>query len=140
MKKKLIIIFTLALILTSLIPSNATTAKAGDVSVSIDGPSEVEIGQTYKYDVTVSATAASIGGTISCSSGSVGGSNGTYWKDSSSGTNENITATGSISVTVSENASAGSTAQIVVSGSGSSVDLILLTYLNLIFQAQRLSQ
>ncbi len=91
------------------------TAFAG-----ISGNSDVYAGETYNFSVSQSASASSISGNISWS-GFASGSE-TMWEDSSSGTNENITASKTISISVPAGTPAGSTCTINVSGQISTFD------------------
>ena len=95
-----------------------TTAFAG---VSISGNSEVLAGKTYTYKIKVTGNASSIGGTVTCG-GIFSGSKATFWKDSSSGNNESLTATTTITVSVPAGATPGQTGTISVSGEGSTFD------------------
>ena len=95
-----------------------TTALAG---VTVSGSAQVYPGSTYTYTVTVTETASSIMGTAT-TSGVLGSQTKTWSKDSSTGLNQSLTATTTITVTIPSSAAIGSTGQITVSGQGSKYD------------------
>ncbi len=92
-----------------------STALAG---VSVSGSGQVYPGKTYTYTVTVTATGSSIMGTAT-TSGVLGTQTKTWSKDSSTGLNQSLTATTTITVTIPASAAIGSTGKITVSGQGS---------------------
>lgn len=108
--------FTAFLIILTLILSalGGVTALAGSATVSF-GSTKPVAGKTITYSVSVTATASSIGVTSITCSGVFSGSSSTAWKDSSTGTNQKITASGSIKVKVSSSAKPGDTGTIKVS-------------------------
>ena len=107
MKKRFIAILLTMILAISTI--GIMTANAG-----ISGEGGVYAGQTYSYTISFSANASTIGGTISWS-GFVSGSDN-FWQDSS-GLNENIKASKTISIKVPEGTPVGSTCTIKASGS-----------------------
>ena len=107
MKKRFIAILLTMILAISTI--GIMTANAG-----ISGEGGVYAGQTYKYTISFSANASSIGGTISWSGFASGSDN--FWQDSS-GLNENIKASKTISIKVPEGTPVGSTCTIKASGS-----------------------
>ena len=114
--KKFLPLLIVVVLLVSVI--GITSAFAG---VSISGNSIIQAGKTYKYTIRVSGNASSIGGTVSCG-GVFSGANATFWKDSASGENANITASTSITVKVASGAALGEKGTITVSGEGSTFD------------------
>lgn len=114
-RKKLMLAFLFGILASTVIIG---TALAGP---SISGNSTVYPGKSYTYTVSVTENASSIMGTAS-TSGVIGSQTKTWNKDSSTGFNQSITATCTITVTIPSNAAIGSTGKITVSGSGSKVD------------------
>ncbi len=100
-----------------------TTASAG-ATASISGTDPVQAGQTYTYNVSVSANAFALMAVVSCD-GVFSGSNSTCHADadSTSGLNENITASCSITVTVAAGAQPGDTGTIRVEYQFSTVSI-----------------
>ncbi len=113
MKKKIVPVLLIMVLLVSAI--GTMTASAG-----IKGSSEVVAGKSYTYTISVSGSASTIGGSISWS-GFDSGSD-TFWADSKSGMNENITASKSITIKVPAGTPEGSTCTIKVSGQISTFD------------------
>ena len=107
MKKRFIAILLTMILAISTI--GIMTANAG-----ISGEGGVYAGQTYSYTISFSANASTIGGTISWSGFASGSDN--FWEDSS-GLNENIKASKTISIKVPEGTPVGSTCTIKASGS-----------------------
>jgi len=95
-----------------------SSALAG---TTISGDSIVYPGGSYTYTITVTETASSIMGTVE-SSRALGVQTDTWSMDSSSGMNESLTASATITVTVPNSAEIGSKGKITVSGQGSSYD------------------
>jgi hypothetical protein len=109
--KKLTALLIILILIISVFGS--VTVLAGSASVSFDSTKPVA-GKTITYKVSVTATASSIGVTSITCGGVFSGSSSTAWKDSSSGTNQKITATGSIKVKVSSGAKPGDVGTIKV--------------------------
>lgn len=118
MKKTIFFIFIILLAFFINLPQRA---YAGSSTVTISGPSTVEIGKSYGFNVVISANAASLGGSINVN-GDATGNVGTYWVDSNTARNQKITAYGSIYIEVDEDAKVGDAITIVVSGTGVSID------------------
>lgn len=114
-RRKLLMLFLIGIIASVAI---MPTALAG---VSISGSSQVYPGRTYTYTITVTETGSSIMGTAK-TSGVLGSQTKTWAKDSSTGLNQSLKATTSITVTIPSSAAIGSTGTITVSGQGSSYD------------------
>lgn len=114
-KKKLMLAFVIGIIAsTTLFP----TALAGP---SFSGSSTVYPGRSYTYTVKASENASSIFCTAS-TSGIIGSQSKTFYKDSSTGFSQSITASTTITVTIPADAAIGSTGTISVSGTYSKVD------------------
>ena len=110
MRKFLPILLVMILVVSML---GITTAFAG---ASISGYSEVLAGKTYKYTLKVSANASSIMCTSVSYSGVANGSGEPFYKDSSSGMNESITASSSVSIAIPSSAKPGDTVTITIKG------------------------
>lgn len=114
-RKKLLLAFLFGIIASTVIMASALAGP------SISGNSQVYPGRSYTYTVKVTENASSIMGTAK-TSGVLGSQTKTWNKDSSSGLNQSITATCTITVTIPSSAAIGSTGKITVSGSGSKVN------------------
>lgn len=112
MKKRFISLLIVTILLVSMI--GIITAFAG---VSISGPSEVLAGKTYTYTAKISYSGFDMFGTFS------GGGSSVTFKDGSGGdTNESLSASVSISVSIPSGAKPGDKIKLKVSGQRSSVD------------------
>lgn len=115
--------FKVKLLFTLFLGVVISTIIAGSVlaGTSISGSSQVYPGRTYTYTIKVTENATSIDGEA-VASGILGNKTKNFHKDSSSGLNENITATATITVTIPSSAAVGSTGKITVSGQAQKVD------------------
>lgn len=114
-RKKLMLAFLFGILASTVIIG---TALAGP---SISGNSTVYPGRSYTYTVSVTESASSIIANAK-TSGIIGSQSKNFYKDSSTGFSQNITASTTITVTIPSNAAIGSTGTISVTGTYSKVD------------------
>ncbi len=111
-----------ALLIAALLVVSVFGVSSAFAGASIGGSSTIYAGKSYEIKVSVTENASSIGITsISCG-GVFSGSPANAWKDSASGMNEKITASGKISVSVPANANIGDKGTITVNYQVSTFD------------------